>query len=614
MSFYMVGNKRVKEVQDEIRRVFNEFEYIEEANKFEYNYADTFVYCNLIKKPIEDIFIQVEDTGSWVLLVGAPVINVKTDSEKYIFARELLNNPSKVLRHEVDGHFAVLAFDASTKEIIAGSDWNSLIPVYFAVSQDGVLLSNAEIPLAKLLNSDTDAVGFAQSIHYGAVWGERTRFIGIHKLEACEFIRIDHLNNIKKEKYWEPKMEVLWKGSFDKISQRWLQVMEGSIRTFTDRRDGHEISADLTGGEDSRMVVALLYKLRESFKVRVAGAEEDTDVVIAKEAAKAIGLDLVVEESHAATEKELSTFLDHIIAHTDGYGSFFTNASSFVHELHYRPMEYTNVHLCGLPGGGQFRGANYLRAKLLFPTIAKTVDYKAYTRRKFLLDYASNLLSMSDNEYFECVYKVMEDALEAVKGFPAGIQIDHLMRVRYGCLLTANIKRPFYFAFAPRDMTRSTYNVTPAMKRGGRQYKAIIEKISPKLAWVKSQSGVPTVRKTLLRSPLFFPEYYSMLRKSVKGIARQMFKGVPAFRSKGHVNERHHLLAFHEQSIRWLFDSEPYSAWFKSSESMLSGSQYNPDELNKLLSRARLPDFDQVQLFGRVVNQEFTLRKVHNHI
>jgi hypothetical protein len=350
----------------------------------------------------------------------------------------------------------------------------------------------------------------------------------------------------------------------------------------------------------------------ESFRLRVAGNRDDSDIIIAKKAAHAINKELIIEDVHPITVKELSLYINHIIHHSDGYGSFFTNASSFIHELHNQPMEYENIHLCGMPGGGQYRGANYLRAKLLFPSSYKDIDYKAFTRRKFLIDYSSNLLNIPDSEYFESVYKVMEEALEDVKGFPAGTQVDHLMRVRYGSLVTAKLKRPFYFAFAPRDMARSTYNVPPHMKKGGNLYKAIIEKISPDLAWVKSQAGVPTIQKTFLRIPLFFPEYYSKVIKSLKGIARQVFKGVPAFQSKGYVNEQHHLLALHEKSIWWIFNTEPYSSWFESAETMLSGNQYNSDELNKLLNRARQPDFNQVQLFGRIVNQELTLRIVHN--
>jgi len=152
------------------------------------------------------------------------------------------------------------------------------------------------------------------------------------------------------------------------------------------------------------------------------------------------------------------------------------------------------------------------------------------------------------------------------------------------------------------------------MKRGGKQYKAIIEMLWPELAWMKTQAGVPTVRKSLLRTPLFIPEQYIKLKKSFKGIVRQRFKLATALRAQGDVNARHHALAFHSNSIKWLFHTEPYSVWFKSADTMMSGNQYSPLKLNELLSRAKQPDFDQVQLFGRVVSQELAFRKVYGLI
>jgi hypothetical protein len=343
----------------------------------------------------------------------------------------------------------------------------------------------------------------------------------------------------------------------------------------------------------------------------VSGELEDLDIKIARKAAASIGIDLSIERTYPAKVDELSNHAESIIAHSDAYGSFFTNASTFIHESHYRPLEFKNVHLCGLPGGAQFRGANYLRAKLLRPSSNKGMDYRAYTKQKYLSDFSYDLLRMSDRDYFEGVCGVMKSGLEDVEGFPAGIQVDHLGRIRYGCLLTAHIKRPFYFAFAPRDMTRSTYNVPPHMKKGGRQYKAIIELLAPELAWVKSQVGVPTVRKTLLRQPMFFPEYYALFKRIIKWIARQKLKKATALRSKGNVNARHHTMAFHENTMRWLFETEPYSYWFKSAGSMLTGNQYNALALNRLLLQARQPGFDQVQLFGRIVNQEMAYRRIY---
>jgi len=611
MSFFIVGKQGRKEFQDQVGDIFSDLKFSLGNKRMELCSSESFVYCNTPPKVIDDIFIKLDDSKSWMLLVGAPVLEDGTEAGKKNFAREFFSNPRIVLRSKIDGIYAVLAYDAKRQVYLAGSDWNSLIPVYFAITNEGPIFGNAELPLAKLLQREPDEFGFAQAIHYGTVWGDRTRFKGLHKLETCELIQIDGENNIHREKYWEPHMEELWKGSFGDITQRWLSVMRDTIRVFSDHRNGSELSADLTGGEDSRMVTALLHDLHVPFRVRVTGEGNDADVIIAKKAAASLGLDLTIENFRPITIEEFSDQIANIITHSDAYGSFFTNASSFVHELRYQPMEYSNIHLCGLPGGGQFRGANYLRAKLLFPSSYKEIDYRSYSRRRFLLDFSRNLLKMSDEEYFERVYDVIRGALEEVQGFPAGIQVDHLTRVRTNCLGTAHLKRPFYFAFAPRDMTRSTYNVPPHMKQIGRQYKAIIEELAPELAWVKTQAGVPAVRRTLLRQPLFIPEYNSLLRKALKGVARQALKKATALRPKGTVARRHHELALHKCTIGWLFNTEPYASWFRSADSMLSGNQYNPLTLNELLLKARQPDFDQVQLFGRIVNQEMAFRRTY---
>ena len=611
MSIFIVGKPGSENFNSRGKAMLDNY-VIGEMDKLSHvSSQDSFVYCYTPPKVIDDVFVKVLDSESWLLLVGAPVLDARSDAERQDFAKEFFRNPKNILQNRVDGHYAVLAYDSESKIYFAASDWNSLIPVYYALTKDGPLFSNSELILAKLLQSAPDEFGFAQAIHYGTIWGDRTRFAGVRKLETCELVKVNDDNCLSREKYWEPRMEELWGGSFDAISSRWLEVMRDAIHIFADSRNSGDLSADLTGGEDSRLVVALLLDRGEPFKVRVAGEYNDVDVKVAMKAAEAVGLELSIENNLPATAEELSIYTGEIITNSDGYGSFFTNAVSFTHELHYPPLESKNIHLCGLPGGGQYRGANYLRAKLLFPSSYKYIDYRAYARRKFLLDHAFNLLKIPDDEYFERTYGVMKEAVDEVEGFPAGIQVDHLMRVRYGCLLSANMKRPFYYAFASRDMARSTYNVPPHMKQGGRLYKAIIEQLSPNLAWVKSQSGAPTVKKTLLRQPLFIPEYYSLVKKIVKGVARQKFRKATAFRSKGSVNASHHILEIHQNTIDWLFNTAPYSSWFKSAETMVSGSQYKPLMLNELLLKAQQPDFDQVQLLGRIVSQEMAFRRVY---
>jgi asparagine synthetase B (glutamine-hydrolysing) len=611
VSYFIVGRKGITDLQSHSEKIFDRSVYTSEAQKLVINSAQAFVYCYSTKKVIDDVLIESNVSDSWILLVGAPVLNIKTDEGKQKFSEEFFSNPKKVLKSQVDGHFAIVAYDSSKKVFLAASDWHNTIPIYLAISKDGPLFCSAELPIARFLQCQPDEFGFAQSIHFGAVWGSRTRFNGISKLEPCEFVRVDAGNNISREKYWYPQEEELWEGSFDEVSHRWINVMQDTIRTFTDYQSRGGISSDLTGGEDSRLIVALLHSLGLAFCARVAGEPNDTDIVISRKVAEIINLKLSVEHYRSATSEDLSCHTKDIVIATDAYGSFFSNIASIIHEKHYPPLEYKNIHLCGLPGGGEFRGEYYPRALLLFPSISKKFDYRAFTRRKFLLDFSRNLLKMDDDDYIEKVYDEMKDALKEVEGFPAGTQVDHLIRVRQDCLMTLNFKRPFYYAFALRDMTRSTYNVPPHMKKGGRQFKAITEKLYPELARIKTQAGVPTIRKTLLRFPLFIPEYYTLLKKAFKGMVRQVLKTTVLIDQRSET-VRHHALASHSETIKWVFENEPYSSWFRSADSMLSGHHYNPIALNKLLKQARQPEFDRVQLFGRIVNQEIAYHYVYD--
>ena len=72
-------------------------------------------------------------------------------------------------------------------------------------------------------------------------------------------------------------------------------------------------------------------------------------------------------------------------------------------------------------------------------------------------------------------------------------------------------KNPLYLPFATNQMTRSIYCLSPRYKRGGKLTKACTEILFPELAFIKTQNGVPTIRKTMLRLPLFMPEYISVL-------------------------------------------------------------------------------------------------------
>ena len=137
------------------------------------------------------MLVKPDESGSWVLFVGAPIIDKSYRENKAGLAKKFLSEPKEFLQNDIDGHYAIIGYDSSQGRFYIASDWNSLIPVYYYLGKQGPLFCNSELLLAKLVNAEPDEFGFSQAIHQGNVWGDRTRFKGIRKLTACDLLTIN---------------------------------------------------------------------------------------------------------------------------------------------------------------------------------------------------------------------------------------------------------------------------------------------------------------------------------------------------------------------------------------------------------------------------------------
>jgi hypothetical protein len=147
------------------------------------------------------------------------------------------------------------------------------------------------------------------------------------------------------------------------------------------------------------------------------------------------------------------------------------------------------------------------------------------------------------------------------------------------------------------------YFISPYYKQGGRLTRACTEILFPELAFVKTQKGVPTVRMTAMRLPLFVPEYIDLMKSIKSGVSSRLFKW----------KQPRPLLSM--QKNAYIFETiltrEPYCDWFASSKSMVTGQFYNADELNLILDQARVGTCKNVPVLGRVINLELACRWVY---
>ena len=571
--------------------------------------ANAFVMNGPHQKVIDDILIEDNRSHSWMCLLGMPLIQEQTPETRRELLRDFFRNPSEVLRSRIDGHFVLFAFDDVENRFIASNDINSFIPVFYTKTEHAVLFSSSELVLARLLGRPIDSVGIAQSLFFSATWDSLSRFANINKLLPGEIVSVRKGNDIRKERYWHAADESVWTGGFDSALEKWMDLLRDSVLTFRHHAPDARVSADITGGEDSRLIVAQIHDLQLPHTLRVCGLPGDSDVECASRYAVGLRLPLAIQLLDPIVDTERVHDALQVSWANDGNGSWF-NAVDRIGQLSNRPApEYTSLHFSGVPGGEVHRGAYYLRAGLVSPSRGGRLRHELFTRLKFLLDVVPDLLKTGTDELYSSAFQSIDNALDDVAAFPQGTQVDHLLRLYQVTKLGTTAfpqRQPFYWPLGLRDITRAIYSVPPRYKQRSQLTRAATEVLFPELARMKTGNNIPTLRRTLRRWPLFVPGYYSTGTKIYLGAMRRLFR----YRQGSNTLARRHRIDRHAPAMRMLLTDSAFSKWFRTPSHMATGEYYDGSVLNEMLRKAREGSCDHVEVLGRVINLEFASRFV----
>lgn len=607
MSYFICGFQTKKE--DNIKLEKYLYKMVPEKRKesvLRYDFDSTYFVCFGNNKIIQNITIIHNDQKSWLAIIGTPLIQLKTELEKQVFISNFFKKPSDFLLNKIDGNFAVLAYEASQKKIIAATDFNTTIPIFYSSNPEGVFFSSHELALAKLLKKNVSPLGFSQHIHIGTSWRSDTRFKDIKKMVSTEILNVVKRNKITTKIYWRPEYEPVWKDSLNDQVNRWNSLVSDSVQKYYECSGKKPVICDCTAGEDSRLLIAHCHALTIPFKAQVMGLHDSIDVIFAKKAANKIGVELIERRKYQISEKQLLDNVVNINLLRDGFQEIFSACSEFATNNQNGIDDFNIVKYCGVPGGEAFRGAYYTRGKAIFPSRNSSLDYYFFTKMKFLLDYHQGLLKFPDKDFLEATHNIVLENLNDVINFTLGTQIDHMLRIFQTCNLGLKYKNPLYLPFATNKVTRSIYSLLPKLKKGGKLTKACTEQLFPELAFLKTQNGVPTIKKTFWRTPLFFPEYLASAKKISSGAISRLLKLTQA-------NKSYYRLDWNKIIFTTLLNKLPYSKWFSSPATMLTGDMYNPDIINPLLKSAKSGICRHTPVLNRIITQELASRWVYDN-
>src|SRR5262245_10171342 len=246
-------------------------------------YAATFARANGSGTPV----VRDASTGSWLLAVGTwfHAHGDAAGAEAKLLAR-YLEIGAAALARELEGFFTIVVGDGRAKEIVVLTDRIGSCHAFSRRWPHGAALAGSSMLLAALGEASIDPVALQELVRTGNVYEDRTIFREARKLAPASVLVLADGAAKSSDRYW--KFTDVEPESFD--DERAVRQLGESL-TLAARRIGRAFErpvCDLTGGYDSRAVVAAFVAAHVNFSTVVAGPPDHADVRVSRELAQLV--------------------------------------------------------------------------------------------------------------------------------------------------------------------------------------------------------------------------------------------------------------------------------------------------------------------------------------
>jgi asparagine synthase (glutamine-hydrolysing) len=223
---------------------------------------------------------------SVTLFDGLPVA---TDSGLRAIDAAELERAWEGLGERLDGQFCAVRVDlrAETVEILA--DTLGFVPVYYARRGDGYVISNSALAVGALLGlGSPDPLGVSTFLGLGWTASDRTTVDGVHILCGGSLHRIGAGRHDTERRFGPAQLASRKRRreapAIDELADSLVELTHNATEGI------ERVGCALTGGRDSRVLLALLLAANRDALYFTGGVEEVPDVIIARELAAKMGL------------------------------------------------------------------------------------------------------------------------------------------------------------------------------------------------------------------------------------------------------------------------------------------------------------------------------------
>lgn len=376
---------------------------------------------------------------------------------------------------KLKGVYFVAVRDKLTNRTVAFVDSSALFHAYASPKFVGTALLEI-ISHEQLRPNDLDPDAVIEFLHFGCIYSGKTLFSNVRKIDADEIIESRADGTIATTKKAVPDLSQQSDRSFEEI----LCSFARSVAT-------ENVSVDLTGGIDSRLLAVALDYAGLQFEVALSGNREQEDVPIAEEVAKLLGREFVLTPHNPQ-----QTDWNDLFTVNDG---LFDLAKSDRSVQLQRDRAQRGITLAVSGAGGE-----------LYKDFWWLQDFPCYARRRPNLERLYDIRFFPgrlENRIFGPGYQASAVSLrkrmiESWFPYRAGTNTETYDRIYYGekmrefagRFLTNSSKILCVNApYIDREMVSIGYNVPRSKRFFNGFHRALITKYSPRIAATRTTEG-----------------------------------------------------------------------------------------------------------------------------
>ena len=392
---------------------------------------------------------------------------------------------------ECRGHYAVILFKAG--RLWLASDELGAYKIYRNL-EETLFSSSFSALRASLPGAVPDVQGLYEYAFNGATFGEKTLLQHVRQQRTGVLYSLPE-SGPPKASSPDARDAARVHSSVEDAADDYAERLRALFRTYVNSQRNFRTA--LSGGYDSRLILALLLDAGMDPGLYVYGTEHDPDVVVAKEIARGEGLRLRhVDKGQLQGDRKGSP--ERAWARFDSWkvdGLFDAGIDDDDREKRARGADVLNGS-----GGECFRNFFYLRDGRFSPEEIVWSFYSQYdpsqvTSRFRQADYRAQLA---------------QEMRLAFQGEPRDAKLDRaqvealypLFRVRYWTGRDVGLNQrfgPLLFPFLEPSVFSGTERVPIGFKDHGRLEAQILRRISPRLAQYMSTYGFPFSKEPPLR-------------------------------------------------------------------------------------------------------------------